>query len=250
MDDYTITGSYTLPSLGKVYKTNVNPNVTLRSMTVSEEMKRLNPSERPYKTMADIIDSCLLTNPGISSYDMCLGDYQFLLYKLRVVTYGAEYKLSTQCPHCGCTNEGSVNIEQMNVLSFSEDIMNCLDINLPRTNKHITLKMQTPRMLDDVSIRAKELRKKARDFQGDPAFLFTVQSLIDTVDGQKVDAVRLEEFVKTLPMKDTYTILNAASKFNEGIGLDTTLENSCDICGLDYKSSFRTNSEFFRPTED
>ena len=46
-EEYTIAESYTLPSKGLVYEKPVNPKVTLRSMTVEEEMKRLAPSELP-----------------------------------------------------------------------------------------------------------------------------------------------------------------------------------------------------------
>ena len=78
--DYTLTGTYTLPSLGKVYgDKKINPEITLRSMTTEEEMKRLNPSDKPYKVMADIIDACMIEKPGISSYDMCIGDYQSVI---------------------------------------------------------------------------------------------------------------------------------------------------------------------------
>ena len=38
MADYTLRGTYTLPSLGKIYGyDNINPEVTLRSMTTVEE---------------------------------------------------------------------------------------------------------------------------------------------------------------------------------------------------------------------
>ena len=52
-------------------------------MTTNEEMKRLSRSqERPNKPMADVIDDCLVQGPGISAYDLCIGDYQYLMYKL------------------------------------------------------------------------------------------------------------------------------------------------------------------------
>ena len=71
----------------------VNPNIKIRSMTTEEEMKRLGYTEQPYKMLSEIIDDCLVDKPGISTYDMCLGDYEFLLHKLRVVTYGSDYKI-------------------------------------------------------------------------------------------------------------------------------------------------------------
>ena len=250
VDCTTITGAYTLPSLGKVYSREINPNVTLRSMTTEEEMKRLNPSDRPYKVIADIIDDCLIDKPGISAYEMCLGDYQFLLHKLRIVTYGSTYSLSSTCPYCGSVNSGKINLEQMEVLTHTDDLNKYFELDLPKTNHHITLRMQTPHMLDDISIRAKEIRKKSPNMTGDPAFLLTVESLIDTVDGISLDAVKKSEFARKLPMMDTNYIISYAEKLNERIGLNTTLDIVCDVCGLDYKSSFRTTSEFFRPTID
>ena len=54
--NYTIAEEYTLPSLGKVYKEQVNPVVKIRSMTTEEEMLRLAPSEKAYKNICEIID--------------------------------------------------------------------------------------------------------------------------------------------------------------------------------------------------
>jgi len=100
MENITIQEEYVLPSLGKLYATKFDPSVKIRSMTVAEEMKRLTKSDKPYKAMTEIIDACIVNKLPISSYDMCLGDYQYLLHKIRTVTYGPRYKLSMICPHC------------------------------------------------------------------------------------------------------------------------------------------------------
>ena len=84
--DYTIAETYTLPSRGKIYGTVVSDQVKLRSMTIEEEMKRLSHTDTPYKTLCEVIDDCIVEPIGISSYEMCLGDYQYLLHRLRVVT--------------------------------------------------------------------------------------------------------------------------------------------------------------------
>ncbi len=250
MDDYTLTGSYTLPSLGKIYSTSVNPNIKLRSMTVAEEMKRLNSSDRPYKNIADIIDDCLIDKPGISAYDMCLGDFQFLLHRLRVVTYGSKYKLSSKCPHCGFENVGEIDLNDMSVSSYTEDVNKYFEIELPVTKKHLKLRMQTPRILDDISVRVKEITSKRKSSSKDSAFLLNIESVIELVDGEKLDMFKKSDFVKQLPMADTNYIIAAITKVNEVIGLDTSLYMTCDLCGLEYESPFRVTPEFFRPTVD
>lgn len=250
MADYIIKESYTLPSLGKVYNVAVNPEVSLRSMTTEDEMKRLSPSDKPHKLICEIIDDCLVEKPGISAYDMCLGDEQFLLHKLRIVTYGSDYKTQSTCPFCGCVTEKTINLESLAVKQYSDDLLSCLEFDLPKTGKHIKLKMQTPRMLDEVEAQKKELLKRYPHLVGEPAFLFRLMSLIESVDGVVLDPMKLEDFARTLPMMDTNYIMQKADKALKGIGLELSLDFNCSVCGLDYKGSFRTTQEFFGPSVD
>ena len=251
MSNYTVAEEYTLPSLGKVYSEKVNPIVKIKSMTTNQEMRRLAPSERAYKTICEIIDECLVENPGISSYDMCLADYQFLLHKLRVVTYGSQYKLEFTCPYCGCKEEATINLDELEVTQ-AEDINygELQEFVLPKTKKKIRIRMQTPRMVDQISIQSKELDKKSKGAQGDTAFLFTVQYLIESVDGEELDAVTKEKFVRNLPMMDTNFIMKKAQKLVESFGIQTSIERECPVCGLDYTGSFRFTTEFFGPSID
>lgn len=250
MTDYTIGHEYTLPSEGKVYNKDVKPLIKLRSMTTVEEMKRLNHTDKPYFAMSEIINDCLIDNPGISAYDMSLPDYQFLFHKLRVVTYGPDYKISARCPYCGSTNHHTVNLDDMKVVPFNEEtFLKYLEFDLPVAQKRIKLRMQTPRILDSVSQKTKQQKRESSEI-GDPAFLFTLESLIDTIDGQRPEQFRLAPFLQKLSMKDTNYILKSAEKLNQCYGLDTDLFHICPVCGLDYKSSFRTTREFFGPSID
>lgn len=249
MTDYSIAEEYTLPSLGKVYSQDVNPVVKIRSMTTEEEMKRLAPSDKAYKNLCEVIDDCLVENPGISSYDMCLADYQFLLHKLRIVTYGPKYENISVCPYCQSDNESVTDLSSLEVVNYNEqEFAKCLEFTLPKTNKNIRIRMQTPRMIDDINERTKELRKKSKGTAGDSAFLFTLQALIDTVDGVKLDPVKREDFVRALPMMDTNFIMKHAEKLVESFGLKTTVSHKCPICGLDYTANFRITKEFFGPS--
>jgi hypothetical protein len=251
MTNYSIVEEFTLPSLGKVYKQNVNPVVKLRSMTTEEEMRRLAPSENAYKNICEIIDDCIVEKPGISCYDMCLADYQFLLHRLRVVTYGPNYNTTSTCPFCRAENESTIDLTELDVTQYdSDDFTKLTEFTLPKTGKRITIKMQTPRMIDDVNARSRELQKKSKNTAGDTAFLFTLQSLIDTVDGHKIDPVKKEDFVRKLPMMDTNYIIKHAQKLVESFGVNTKISKQCSICGLDYDSSFRITSEFFGPSID
>ena len=245
MENYTIAESYTLPSKGKVYSKEINPNIKVRSMTTQEEMKRLGRSDLQYKLISEIMDDCLVEKPGIPAYDLCMGDFQFLLYKLRTVTYGPDYKIESRCPICGAVNKKTVNLDNLEVFEYSDDFSKYLSIELPRTHKKVQLRMQTPRMLDEVRSKSDELLNKSSSV-GEPAFLFTLQSVIEKVDGEVLDPVKLEQFVRNLPMMDANYILKSLEKIE--LGLDNTLVQKCSKCGGEHEYSFPISGEFFGPS--
>ena len=248
MNDYIIAEEYTLPSKGMVYDKQINPNIKIRSMTTEEEMKRLGHSDLPYKLLAEIIDDCLVVKPELSTYDLCIGDYQFLLHKLRVVTYGSDYKVELRCPICGTLNKMTIDLDKLGVQEYSDQIKEYLHITLPRSKKSVQLRLQTPRMLDDVKRKSQELLDKSPDFEGESAFLFTLTSVIHKVDGQVLDSVKLEAFVRSLPMQDANYILKSLEKID--IGVNPDISCTCKKCKHKIESVIPITGEFFGPSID
>ena len=248
--EYTITGDFILPSKGKIYTEEIDPNVTLRTMTTAEEMRRMSSTDFPYKAMSEIIKACIVSGPELHPYDMCLGDYLFLLYKLRSVTYGPNYKVTTTCPYCTNQNIDSIDLDDLEVREFDLDMYDYMSFELPQTKKKIKLKMQTPRMLDNVQEKVKHHIKKSNDKTINPELIYSISSMIDTIDGESFNSFDIEEWVKGLPMLDTQTILIYADKLNGYIGITNKLEVECAICKLTYNTNLRINNQFFRPDID
>lgn len=252
MTDFTIGNVFTLPSNGLVYDKKVNPEVTLRSMTTADEMKRLNHSDREYQMMSMVLDDCIVSDLGISSYDLCVPDYQFLLHRLRVVTYGPNYQSASVCPYCGNDNIHLTSlIDDLGLEPFDiETYKKCSDIILPSSEHRIKLKVQTPRIIDDTDIRIKEARKANSDSFTDPTFLIKLCSFIDTIDGKYYEDFEISEFVRKLPMMDTNYIRKAGDKLNNFFGINPIMKLQCEACKLHYRTSFRVSSEFFGPSID
>ena len=247
--NYTIMEGYELPSGGKIYETKVDPHVELRSMTARDEMKRLSPSNSQFKKLADIIEGCLIEKPKVKVYDMALGDYEFLLHKLRIVTYGPDYKIAVGCPHCGHTFETNANLEQLQIIDFDEEKFKELQtFKLPVLGDTIKLKFQTPRMLDDIESKTKEMKRKFRDAELEFNLLILLESVIDEVNGIKLDPMKAENYITKLPARDMTKIVNNIDALNECIGLDASLFVDCPHCQSEVKTFFRFGTEFFRPT--
>lgn len=245
----TIWEDFELPSKGMVYDKPINPRLSLRSMTVAEEMKRLSPTETPYKVMSDIIEDCMKVKPEIHVADMCIGDYQYLLHKIRVVTYGPYYKMLTTCPKCHSSHEITINLDDLEVKKWTEDVLNYKIVTLPVSNKEIELKFQTPHDLDLVAYKAKEMKNKLKSSM-DFSLLFTLMSLVKSIDGRPAAGDELKQFINTLPTKDANYILDKSNKLNEKVGIDNIVKMTCAQCGHEFEGPFRITSEFFGPSND
>lgn len=247
--NYTIGEGMELPSKGLIYDKPVNAYVELRSMTARDEMKRLSPSPARFKILADIIEDCMIEKPPIHVYDMTLGDYEYLLHRLRIVTYGDEYKVAIRCLHCNEITETVAHLEELQVIPFDHAKFEELStIKLPKKGDTVTLKFQTPRMLDEIEAETKELKRKFKDADISFDLLVLLKSIINTVNGVKLTSTQLEAYINNLPALDMTKLVNAIDELNALIGIKNDLSVVCNRCGGEVPTFFRFGSEFFRPT--
>lgn len=244
----TIQEDFTLPSMGMLYGKPFDPHIRLRSMTVEDEMRRLSPTKQPYKMMSEIIDSCLIEKLPISSYDMYLCDYTYLLHKLRVVTYGPDYAIKFTCPKCGNEEIIHINLDDIKVNVYDESIKELMSVKLPKTGYTAFLRLQTPRDLDNISFEVEDMRKKNPEMNWDPTQLLTLKSLIESIDGTPVDPALINETLKRLPMMDANILSQAAAKLQEKVGLENTIHIECSKCDYSVDAPFFYTNEFFGPT--
>lgn len=252
MAEYTISEYCELPSKGLIYDKPVHASIQMRSMTTEEEMRRLSHTEFPYKTLCDLIDTCMVEPCGISSYDMCLGDYQYLLHRMRVVTYGSKYPSSSVCVVCGAVNKSTIDLDDIPVLEFDPEEYNKLRcLTLPTSGKQVMLRYQTPRDIDQIAQEERDFKLRNPDSTTNISYLISLRHTIESIDGQKVPAAKLDQFLRKLPMRDTNAILQVATKLNEKVGIDTKIKNKCSNprCGVEYYTTFRITNEFFGPTD-
>lgn len=245
-----IAETYTLPSHGAIYEEDVNPDIILSSMKTKHEMLRLSATTNANKVMAEILDDCIEGDMGISSYDLCLGDYQFLLYKLRTVTFGPEYEMNGTCPYCGSVNYLSVNLDDLEVKEYSDELAEKMIVHLPESDCDVTLTLQTPRILDKINRLVQDRKRRTKTSSSENSLmLFTITESITEVDEEPINKFTIDEWVKELPMKDTNILLNRINEINNMIGVQTDVGDICTTCGRYYDAPFQINGTFFRPRD-
>lgn len=249
-DLHTIEEYFELPSKGLIYDRPINPNIKLRSMTAQDEMLRLAPSENKYKVLTDLIENCIIGDkPQMSVYDMCLGDYTYLLHALRIVTYGAEYPLVATCLFCNNTFNTTTKLDELVVRRWDDEIPSLMTVELPTSKKKVELKFQTPRMLDEIDARVRQIKKQSPTISEEAETLIQkVVFAIKTIDGKKVNPAELEDKVRKMKMADFNVLSQTIDLINDSLGPIGVVRHTCPHCGSETMSLFRYSSEFFRPS--
>ena len=247
--NYTIMEGYELPSNGQIYDKEIDPHVELRSMTARDEMKRLSPSTTPLKTLSDIIEGCMIEKPAIHVYDMCSADYEYLLHKLRVITYGEKYNLTCKCPECFNTIEGEADLGTMEIRKIDLDSFNeAKTFVLPVSGKTVTLKIQSPRLLEETEAKVKEMQRKYKGVNIDFDLLCKLICNIESIDGIKYNQYDLENLINNMAAKDMQKILLNIDSLARQFGLNSIIYLTCPHCKNEIATFFRYGPEFFRPT--
>ena len=249
-DLHTIEEVFELPSQGLIYERPINPKIKLRAMTAQDEMLRLAPSEDRYKVLTDLIDNCIVGDkPDISTYDMCMGDYTYLLHALRIVTYGVDYPVGLTCMTCGNSFMPIIKLDQITVRKWYDSFPELFTATLPHSGKVVELKYQTPRMMDDVARRVKQLKKSNPDLVEDMENnIQKIVYAIKTVDGKKVNPVELEAQVRKMNMADFNYINQTIDLISDSLGPLGLIQEECPECHNMTLGLFRYSSEFFRPS--
>lgn len=249
----TVTESFVLPTKGRLDNLGTE-KVTLRMMTTHEEKIRTGSKGTSFwKLMADIINSCIVEPKGLDVYSLTVVDFIFLMYKLRIISYGKDYKVNvTSCPLCAKPLKDVtvdldelkvVYIDQMNKKYQSEPLM----IKLPVTGWDIGCRMLRMKEYDQIQ---NEVDKFLEQFPeaDDPSLAIRLSRQIDTIKGQKLGRETVRALVEKLPAADENAITQTLEKINMGINL--TAKYKCPRCGKTFSIPLSYSEEFFRPSSD
>ena len=154
-----------LPSGGAIYagvtedEDVLNGFIYMYPMTVKEE--EILSTSRFLKSGAAtrmVIDNCIASD--IDAKDILLFDSNFLLFHLRAISYGNDYKFTLKCSNSGCESEfdHNVDIQGLSFEELPEGITEPIVTKLPKTG--FTVETILPRLFHSEQIYQKNLKKK------------------------------------------------------------------------------------------
>lgn len=232
-----------------LYGNQFEKDFRIRAMTTREEKIRL--SAPGFKTLARVIQNCLVNNQDVDVRDLKLFDFQYLMFKVRTITYGPEYKINIMCPYCGKRMDASIDLDKLKVNTVPEDFKEPIRIGpLPISKDTLECKLFSLRDYLDVIDEAIEFEKNYPEYDGDPRFVLDLCKRVVSVNGKSPDSVlpNLRTYIENMHARDYQYFSSKYEEIFNSFGIDAIVNLKCDSCGGEYRTKLPMTDEFFRPT--
>jgi hypothetical protein len=191
-----------------------------------------------------ILDRCI--ESSISAKDILMFDSNFLMYYLRMISYGDEYKFSITCSNAMCERkfDHTVRISELVFEELPKDVVEPIVVQLPRSG--YTVKLVFPRLYHSEELVLKNSNKKKTTEDTETRLvdnlIVTTKEILD-FNNKEVPKRDWQEFFESLPGMDT-AALREATTYSTGV--DELKEVMCPYCESEYSGSIPMGPEFFR----
>jgi len=221
-------------------------NVVLRKMTGKEEaiLADRRNQRNGGKLVTELIHSCLvrlgdLPKNGASTVEnMYSADRNFLLLKLRTITFGPELQARYTCPACNESVEMVENLDELPVRSLGEDesaeeIVVALEDGYQDKDGqvHKAMRLRLPTGADESAV-APQIRQNAS--LGKNALLARCLRSLGDLPKHRMEAIG-PKILAELTLTDRRLIDRALNQAAPGV--DLIREIDCPNCGVPFKSN-------------
>ena len=218
--------SLELPSRGKAYIQSTG-SVEIRPFTYEDEraLRSIKNVKKAEQTVANLVKACVR---GLDYDSMTVEDKNYILFKLREISYGDEYTIEASCPHCEAKNRLAVNISQIHVNYAPDDYQEPITVTLPDTKQDVVF--VTPRCSHEY-------------FLGDLAeFTDNMWQLMVSVGEYKDERIK-REFLKATTVRDVAFLREKI--LEERYGMQKQMSYECAGCGAVNESIIPFTESFF-----
>lgn len=233
-----------LPSKGKFYN-DIDEKIVFRSLTTADEQKIFGSSSNA--TLDRVLDDCLI-EPKVSVNKFIPADKQFYMLKLRIHTYGSEYKQMMYCPLCDTESEVKYNLDDVEVFEMDDSIPVPLKIRLPISKDVLVLNVLNCEQLENIKNQAAKRAKSTGAAIGEVQFFLRLKGRIATVNDEELDSFRLDTYIRELHPKDRAYIDSAFKSIK--VGYSSVVNVVCPKCKKEITIPFEVTGEFFNPTTE
>lgn len=241
-----------LPSQGLLNPEIPEGKVVQRCMMVADQKFLSGSNQSASSSIHQLLQRTTESPEGFDVSRLTLPDTLYLLFKLRILSYGNEYKFRTRCPECGNKIDVLLDLSTLPVDLLEDDYQDKLVVELPHRKDTVYTKILTNDDIDQINKEVKR-RKKRNNIDESDYILRIVRSIEKIVlsnpskDGKKelTSSADIERYINSLTDLDAATIL--AARDSVVYGITPTIEYVCPECGEYIDINVQFSSDFFRP---
>jgi len=236
-----------LPSSGLLYDDEAlkSGKLRVRPLTIKEESLLGSQKEEDRISVLDVIIKKCLLDP-IPYEKLLITDKLYILFYLRRISYGDDYKVNVKCDSCGFQFSHNLKFfESFVVKKLEGEESEPYSVKLSSSGSEVKFRMLRVSDETDIVKYGRNALKRNRDNAGDPTYSYKIAKHIVSVDG-KEDIPLLEriDFVENLIGMDSSCLKDSIEEKQSG--LDIRYKVECPQCGNSMEEMVRFTAEFFR----
>lgn len=247
-NESNFTQEIVLPSMGLLNPEIPEGKIIQRCMMVGDQKYLAGSNQSAGKSLHQVIQRTVTSPENFDVSKLTLADTLYLLFKLRVLSYGKDYRFRTKCPECGKKIEVTIDLSELPVTNLSEDYAEKLEVKLPHRGDTVYTKIFTNKDSDDLADEIK--RRKRRNPDDESEYLLRIVYSIEKIklakDGKELThPIDIERYVSSMTDLDAAAILS--TRENTAYGITPVVEYICPECKEYIDINVQFSGEFFRP---
>lgn len=239
-----LTEDVLLPSRGLI--PGIPKKITIKAIQRKDKKKML--MSETDDILLSLLQYSIVSPKDFNVYNLLPFESKYLLYRLRVLTYGNEHTFKDKCPYCGAINDIEMNLNDIPINEVPDNFKLIFDIGpLPVSGVILKCKLLTEGERQILSKKAKELRENTGNQSADVDLLW--ESRIIAINGNdKLAPIEITQFLDEMNDYDSEYFMEYYLAYEGNYGLQTKLNYQCDKCNGKVESEMPSIYTFFRPT--
>ncbi len=240
-----------LPSRGLTYKTITDDEDVLNGFIKIREMRghdeKILTTQRYLKdgtVLKRLLNNCIVSN--IDAEDLTTFDFNYILFVLRSISYGDDYKFKQKCENYMCEREMPLEckISELKFGELPESFEEPILVKLPKSKFIIECVLTRQYHTDEIRKLDKQEEKKSEHDYDKTLIRKMVLTTIRIFDknGKELDKKMWEEFYNQLTTIDIVEIREKTDFKTEIEGKEVV----CPYCGTTQKIPVPIGADFFR----
>ena len=247
--EFNFTQEITLPSRGLLNPEIPEGKVVQRCMMVADQKILSGSTQSAGSALTNLLKATTTTPSDLDVDNLTLADTMYLLFKLRVLSYGKNYTFMTRCPVCSKKIEVNIDLSELPVQTLEDDFTEDLVVELPHRGDTVYTKVITNGDLEYIAKESK--RRKKRNPNDDSEYILRIVHSIQKIVLKKdkstlTNPIDIENYINSLTDLDAQTII--ATRDSVAFGIAPSIEYVCPECKSDIDVSLQFSGDFFRPS--